>query len=137
MVDLRLGVGVDQFLKFLSVLSIVVGLSNFEAADWNQAKGYPSKKGSGVIQEPESLTGEAVTPADAELVAQIQYAIREDAELFSTLHNVKIIAENGRVRIQGFVATETEEIRILECASSVAGYSEVISELSVAPLRGR
>jgi len=68
---------------------------------------------------------------DLETMRKIRKAIVSDKSLSTYAHNVKVIAENGKVTLKGPVRSD-EEKRIVEAkATEVAGASNVTNELTV------
>ena len=69
---------------------------------------------------------------DRELTRSIRRALTQDKALSSYAHNVKVIAQAGRVTLKGPVRSE-EEMRVVEAkATEVAGAGHVTNEMSVA-----
>jgi hyperosmotically inducible periplasmic protein len=71
--------------------------------------------------------------SDLELTRQIRRSIVQDASLSTYAHNVKIIAQDGKVTLKGPVRSEDEKQAIEAKATEVAGKDNVVSELSIAP----
>lgn len=70
---------------------------------------------------------------DLALTAEIRRAVMADKELSTNAHNVKIIAENGKVTLKGPVATVAEQRTIEKKARQAAGKENVTSMLEVKP----
>jgi hyperosmotically inducible protein len=71
--------------------------------------------------------------SDVDLTAKIRRSIVSDKSLSTNAHNVKIIAQNGVVTLKGPVHSEAEKRTIEQRASSIAGQSNVKSEIDVKP----
>jgi hyperosmotically inducible periplasmic protein len=71
--------------------------------------------------------------SDRQLAAQIRRAVVKDKSLSSTAHNIKIIAQNGKVTLKGPVKSEQEKEAIEAKATEIVGPSQVTSELQVVP----
>jgi osmotically-inducible protein OsmY len=71
------------------------------------------------------------TKSDRETMREIRRAVVKDKSLSSYGHNVKIIAENGKVTLRGPVHSEDEKKSIEAKAAEIAGDSNVTSELTV------
>jgi hyperosmotically inducible protein len=71
--------------------------------------------------------------SDRQLAAQIRRAVVKDKSLSSTAHNIKIIAQNGKVTLKGPVKSEQEKEGIEAKATEIVGPSQVTSELQVVP----
>jgi predicted dinucleotide-utilizing enzyme len=70
---------------------------------------------------------------DLALTAEIRRSVMADKELSTNAHNVKIIAENGKVTLKGPVATVDEQRTIEKKARQAAGKENVTSMLEVKP----
>jgi osmotically-inducible protein OsmY len=62
---------------------------------------------------------------------QIRKAVVADKSLSTYAHNVKIIAEHGKVTLKGPVHTEEEKKKIEAIATEVAGPGNVTNEITV------
>lgn len=71
--------------------------------------------------------------SDLEIARQIRRAVVTDKGLSSYAHNVKIIAQNGKVTLKGPVRSEDEKKTVESRANEVAGESNVTSQLEIAP----
>ena len=69
--------------------------------------------------------------SDVDLTAKIRRSIVSDKSLSTNAHNVKIIAQNGSVTLKGPVQSEAAKHTIEQRASSIAGQSNVKSEIDV------
>jgi osmotically-inducible protein OsmY len=72
---------------------------------------------------------------DRDLAQKIRRAVMDDKSLSTYAHNVKIIAQDGRVTLKGPVRTETEKKTIEGKALAVAGAGHVVNEISIAPVK--
>ena len=70
---------------------------------------------------------------DREIARQIRRSIVQDKSLSSYAHNVKIIAQNGMVTLQGPVRSDEEKSAVEAKAAEVAGADKVTSQLEVKP----
>lgn len=70
---------------------------------------------------------------DRDLMRKIRRSIMDDKSLSTYAHNVKIIAENGKVTLKGPVRSEDEKRSVEAKAVEVAGTGNVTNELSVSP----
>jgi osmotically-inducible protein OsmY len=71
--------------------------------------------------------------SDRDLTVQIRRALRQDKTLSTYAHNVKVVAQNGRVTLKGPVRSE-EERKVVEAkAIDVAGVDHVTNEMTIAP----
>ena len=71
--------------------------------------------------------------ADLRLTQTIRKHVMADKSLSVYAHNVKIVAVNGNVTLNGVVRSDEERTAIETKAVSVAGKDHVINELKVAP----
>jgi hyperosmotically inducible protein len=68
---------------------------------------------------------------DRQLMADIRRSIMDDKSLSTYGHNVKVIAEHGKVTLKGPVHTDDEKKTIESKAAQVAGDGNVTSEITV------
>jgi len=69
--------------------------------------------------------------SDRELMRQIRREVIKDKSLSTYGHNVKIIAEHGKVTLKGPVHSDDEKKTIEQYAQKVAGDTNVTDELTV------
>ena len=69
--------------------------------------------------------------SDTDVAKQIRSSIMKDKSLSTYAHNVKIIAQDGKVTLRGPVRSEDEKANIAAKAAAVAGDSNVTNELTV------
>jgi osmotically-inducible protein OsmY len=69
--------------------------------------------------------------ADRELMQKIRQAVMDDESLSTYAHNVKIIAQDGKVTLKGPVHTQEEEMNIGQKAVNVAGAGNVVNKITV------
>jgi hyperosmotically inducible protein len=70
---------------------------------------------------------------DREIARKIRQSIVQDKSLSTYAHNVKIIAENGAVTLQGPVRSDEEKTTVEAKAAEIAGAGKVTSQLEVKP----
>lgn len=75
--------------------------------------------------------------SDREMMKQIRKAVMEDKSLSTYAHNVKIIAQNGKVSLKGPVRSEEEKHLIEQKATDVAGSGNVTNEITIKPARDK
>lgn len=80
--------------------------------------------------EPTADQGKNNT-SDREIMRKIRRAVVEDKSLSTYGHNVKIIAQNGKVTLKGPVHTADEKKTIEAKAAEVAGDGNVTSQITV------
>ena len=71
--------------------------------------------------------------SDREITQQIRQSLVKDKSLSSYGHNVKVITQNGQVRLKGPVRSDDEKKAIEAKATEVAGENKVTSELNIKP----
>jgi hyperosmotically inducible protein len=74
-----------------------------------------------------------MNPTDRDLAKRIRASIMEDKSLSTYAHNVKILAQDGKVTLKGPVRSEDEKNAIAAKATEIAGSGNVTDELEVAP----
>jgi len=87
-------------------------------------------------REDASLTAgqqQKMSKADTELVRKVRKALLADKTLSIYAHNVKIMAQDGRVTLRGPVRSEAERDEIEQKAAVVAGKDHIINQLEIAP----
>lgn len=68
---------------------------------------------------------------DRELMRQIRREVIADKSLSTYAHNVKIIAQQGKVTLKGVVHTEAEKKTIEDIARKHAGDGDITNEITV------
>jgi hyperosmotically inducible periplasmic protein len=76
-----------------------------------------------------------MSPEDRELTRKIRAAITSDKSLSTYAHNIKILAQDGRVTLKGPVRSDEERAAILNKAMGIAGEGNVADQMGVAPLK--
>jgi osmotically-inducible protein OsmY len=71
--------------------------------------------------------------ADLELTKNVRRALMQDKSLSTYAHNIKVVAQDGKVTLTGPVKSDDEKQAIAAKAAEVAGQGNVVNELSVAP----
>lgn len=71
--------------------------------------------------------------SDIDLTKRIRKSVMADKALSTYAHNVKIVAVNGTVTLNGVVRSEEEKSALEMKAAAVAGKDKVINDLKVAP----
>ncbi len=69
--------------------------------------------------------------SDRELMRQIRRDVVSDKSLSTYAHNVKIVAEGGKVTLKGVVHTDEEKKTIEDLARKHAGDANVTNEITV------
>jgi hyperosmotically inducible periplasmic protein len=74
-----------------------------------------------------------MNPADRAITQKIRKAVHDDTGLSTYAHNIKIIAQDGKVTLRGPVRSEDEKSNLQAKAVAVAGRENVTNQLEVAP----
>jgi len=77
--------------------------------------------------------GQSNNPADITLAQQIRKSVIADKSLSMYAHNVKIVAVNGAVTLNGVVRDSHEKNVIETKAIALAGKGNVTDDLTIAP----
>ena len=75
--------------------------------------------------------------SDRDIMQKIRKAVVDDKSLSTYAHNVKIVAENGKVTLKGPVRSEEEKKAIESKAVEVAGAGNVTNELTIKASRSK
>jgi len=70
-----------------------------------------------------------MNPTDRDLAKRIRSAIVDDKSLSTYAHNIRFIAQDGKVTLKGPVRSEEEKSAIEAKATEVAGAGNVINQL--------
>jgi osmotically-inducible protein OsmY len=70
---------------------------------------------------------------DLDLAKRVRQNVVADKNLSTYGHNVKIVAVNGTVTLNGVVRSADEKAQITKIATGVAGADHVVDDLKVAP----
>jgi hyperosmotically inducible protein len=84
--------------------------------------------------EPTADQGKNNT-SDREAMRQIRKALMDDKSLSTYAHNVKVIAQNGKITLKGPVHSEEEKRAIEQKATEIAGPGNVTNEITVKTAR--
>jgi len=70
-------------------------------------------------------------PSDRAITQQIRKAVLQDKSLSAYAHNVKIITQDGQVKLKGPVQDQNEKETIASKAADVAGTGKVNNQLTL------
>ncbi|SRR5260221_14684449 len=76
---------------------------------------------------------ERMNPGDHVISQKIRAVLMKDKSLSTYAHNVKIIAQDGKVTLKGPVRTPSEETTMEEKAAAIAGKNNVTSQIEITP----
>ncbi len=71
--------------------------------------------------------------SDLSLTQRIRKNVIADKTLSTYAHNIKIVAVDGSVTLNGVVRTEEDKTKVSAIAAEVAGKEHVVNKLKVAP----
>jgi len=104
--------------------SLSAGQSQTPAAD--NTKTNKTEKGGGTTADQGKNS-----QSDRAIMQKIRQAVMADKSLSTYAHNVKIIAENGKVTLKGPVHSDAEKQTIEQKATEVAGAGNVTNDITV------
>jgi osmotically-inducible protein OsmY len=71
--------------------------------------------------------------SDRQVMQKIRHEIVADNSLSRYAHNIKVIAQNGKVTLKGPVRNNAEHDKILDMAADVVGEDNVTDKISIKP----
>jgi len=71
--------------------------------------------------------------SDRDAMQKIRKSLMDDKSLSTYAHNVKVIAQNGKVTLKGPVRSDDEKRTVEQKAAEVVGAANVTSEITVQP----
>ena len=71
--------------------------------------------------------------SDLDITREIRQSLTQDKSLSTYAHNVKVIAQNGKVTLKGPVRSDDEKTAVLAKAAEVAGQTNINDEMTVVP----
>jgi hyperosmotically inducible periplasmic protein len=71
--------------------------------------------------------------SDRGLVSRIRKSLMAERDLSTYAHNVKIVAVDGQVTLNGVVRSDEEKRKVASLAEEIAGKQNVVNDLKVAP----
>ena len=71
--------------------------------------------------------------SDLEITKEIRRSLTQDKSLSTYAHNVKVIAQNGKVTLKGPVRSADEKTAVVAKAAQVAGDANINDEMTVVP----
>jgi hyperosmotically inducible periplasmic protein len=104
--------------------TLSAGQTQSPAAD--NTKANKADKGGGVTADQGKNN-----QTDRAMMQKIRQAVMADKSLSTYAHNVKIIAQDGKVTLKGPVHTEAEKQSIEQKATDVAGAGNVTNEITI------
>lgn len=84
-------------------------------------------------QNPPTADQQKMNASDTALTQKIRKSIHDDTSLSTYAHNIKIIAQDGKVTLRGPVRSEDEKANIQAKAVAIVGQDNVTNLLEIAP----
>lgn len=114
-------------------------LALFSIASISLAANSVKKDNTKVNERDTSVTSptaetQSTNAKDVEVVKNIREKVVEDKTLSTYAHNVKIIAEGGRITLKGPVRSTEERTKIGRIASANSGDMLINNELEIVPM---
>ena len=121
--------------RYVSVALLIVGsLLASPVAQGQQSAPDNTKTNQGDANKGATTADQQkMNTVDQNITKQIRSSIMKDKSLSTYAHNIKIIAQAGKVTLKGAVRSEDEKSAVEAKAQKIAGASNVTSELTVAP----
>ncbi len=92
----------------------------------------PQSDNTKANQDQQTTADQATnTKTDRDLMKKIRQSIMSDKSLSTDAHNIKVIAQNGKVTLKGPVRSDDEKNTVESKAVEVAGAGNVTDELTV------
>ncbi len=125
----------QRYLGALLFLLVFLPAWAQDASGAAQAAGDNTKVNQQDRQSPTPATADQQKndASDLQLTREIRRSLTQDKSLSTYAHNVKIIAQNGKVTLKGPVRSDDERNAILAKATQVAGEANVNDEMTVVP----
>ncbi|HXT26411.1 MAG TPA: BON domain-containing protein [Candidatus Eisenbacteria bacterium] len=99
-----------------------------EPAPDNSKTNQPDRNKSSATADKQKMS-----PEDRELTRKIRAAIIGDKSLSTYAHNIKILAQDGKVTLKGPLRSDEEKIAVLSKAMGIAGEGNVTDQMVVTP----
>ena len=118
-------------MKYSILIAILAaGFAAGQAPDNTQTNKRDRNDGTATADKQQKMG-----KTDTELVKNIRQSVYANKNFSTYAHNVKIVAQNGRVTLRGPVRTQEERDEIQRMAESVAGTGHVTNQLEVTPAK--
>jgi hyperosmotically inducible protein len=120
------------------ISAIIVNATAFLALQTAMAQAVPMPDNTKANQTDPSnrqvtADSQKENETDRGLVQSIRKSLMADKDLSTYGHNVKIVAINGQVTLNGVVRSEDEKMKVASLAEEVAGKRNVVNDLKVTP----
>jgi len=99
----------------------------------NDSQTAPDNTKKNKDQNSPNADQQKMNPSDRAITQKIRKSIHDDTGLSTYAHNIKIIAQDGKVTLRGPVRSVEEKSSLEAKAATVAGQENVTNQLEVAP----
>lgn len=115
---------------------LLVALTSFNVLAQTPADGTRpndnSKTNKSAVHTDASADAQKNDKTDLELTRQIRRSVIADKSLSTYAHNVKIVAIDGTVTLNGVVRSSDEKMSVAAKAVAVAGQDHVVDRMTIA-----
>jgi osmotically-inducible protein OsmY len=121
-----------SLIVFMLAAFIPAGAQNAPASP--QSAGDNTRMNQG-DQSPSAMTADQQKNdrSDLELTRDVRRSLMQDKSLSTYAHNVKVIAQNGKVTLKGPVRSDDEKAAVIAKAAEVAGQANINDQITVVP----
>ena len=91
-----------------------------------------SRTNKSAVHTDASADAQKNDKTDLELTRQIRRSVMADKSLSTYAHNIKIVAVDGTVTLNGVVRSSDEKMSVAAKAVTVAGQSHVVDRMTIA-----
>lgn len=119
----------------VGLVMICVSLSGVSVLQAGQSPAPDNSKVNARDRKPSQVTADQQknNQSDLQTTKEIRKALVADKSLSTYAHNVKIVTRDGKVTLKGPVRSDDEKKIVEAKAADVAGATNIINQLSVAP----
>jgi osmotically-inducible protein OsmY len=125
------------FQKYFGLLFLVVAFVPVWGQDAQSSSPVPgdNSKINQQDRDPSQPTADQQqnNRSDLDVTKEIRRALVKDNSLSTYAHNVKVIAQDGKVTLKGPVRSDDEKSAVIAKAAQVVGQSNVNDEMTVVP----
>ena len=115
----------------LAFSAAVLASPRSSAQDSQQVQPDNTKKNRD--QSSPTADQQKMNPSDRAITQKIRKAVMADKSLSTYAHNVKIVAQDGKVTLRGPVRSDDEKRSVEAKAAAVVGEGNVTSQIEIAP----
>lgn len=136
--NFRKGINWTSLLLGASLLTLPAAIARPQAQEQQDSSQQPAPDNTKINKRDRDKNNptadqQKMNPNDRELAKKIRSAIHDDKSLSMYAHNIKVIAQDGKVTLKGPVRTEDEKNALEAKAKAVAGDGNVINQIEIAP----